>query len=57
MKIYDFIFHYNPYRESWAAVHRNNYIDYMNGIYDPEYVFFAKSLPILLILFEDAPNS
>jgi hypothetical protein len=57
MNIYNFIFHYNPYKELWAAVHRNAYTDYMNGIYDPEKVFFAKSKSVLLILFNDAPSN
>lgn len=56
MNIYEFIFHYNPYRKAWAAVNRNAYTDYMNGIYDPEKVFFNESFSILLTLFKDAPD-
>jgi len=29
-----YVFHYNPYRELWAAVPRDFYLDYFNGIYD-----------------------
>jgi hypothetical protein len=30
----DYVFHYNPYRDQWAAIPRDHYIDYFNGIYD-----------------------
>lgn len=29
-----YVFHYNPYKDMWAAVPREHYIDYFNGIYD-----------------------
>ena len=28
----DFLFHYNPYKEMWAAFKRENANDYFNGV-------------------------
>jgi len=39
-----YVFHYNPYRDQWAAIPRDYYIDYFNGIYDR-------------IIFHDSINS
>ena len=30
----NYIFHYSPYRGTWAAFTRDNYLDYFNGKYD-----------------------
>ncbi len=29
--LYGWIFHYNPYRVKWEAVHKSNYHDLFNG--------------------------
>ena len=29
-----YVFHYNPYKDMWAAIPREAYLDYFNGIYD-----------------------
>jgi len=38
----DYVFHYSPYRDQWAAVHRDHYLDYFNGVYDN--VVFNESI-------------
>jgi hypothetical protein len=48
-----FIFHYNPYNKQWACVHRDGYLDYMNGKASYEHVFYADSIDTLLTLFQD----
>lgn len=30
----NYVFHYNPYKDMWAAIPREAYLDYFNGIYD-----------------------
>ncbi len=30
-KLYGWLFHYNPFRNQWEAVHRNHYTDLFNG--------------------------
>ena len=30
-KLYDYLFHYNPYEELWYAFKRKQYGDYFNG--------------------------
>jgi hypothetical protein len=33
-----YVFHYNPYKDMWAAIPREAYLDYFNGIYDRYHV-------------------
>jgi hypothetical protein len=42
----DYVFHYSPYREQWAAVPRDHYLDYFNGVYDN--VVFHESVNSLI---------
>jgi hypothetical protein len=42
----DYVFHYNPYRKQWAAVHRDHYLEYFNGKY--EFVEFHGSINTLV---------
>lgn len=30
----DYLFHYSPYRGTWAAFKREHHLDYFNGKYD-----------------------
>ena len=29
-----YVFHYNPYKDMWAAIPREYYLNYFNGEYD-----------------------
>lgn len=33
-KLYNYVFHYNHYTKKWAAIPREKYKDYMNGMND-----------------------
>ena len=41
-----YVFHYNPYKDMWAAIPREYYLDYFNGIYDR--VIFNESVNSLV---------
>ncbi len=41
-----YVFHYNPYKDMWAAVPREHYLDYFNGIDDR--VVFHESVNSLV---------
>ncbi len=41
-----YVFHYNPYKDMWAAVPREYYLDYFNGIDDK--VVFHESVNSLV---------
>jgi hypothetical protein len=41
-----YVFHYNPYKDMWAAVPREYYLDYFNGEYDK--VVFHESVNSLV---------
>ena len=41
-----YVFHYNPYKDMWAAIPREYYLDYFNGIYDR--VTFHESVNSLI---------
>ena len=32
-KLYNYLFHYSPYREQWAAIPRGKEVAYFNGDY------------------------
>jgi hypothetical protein len=46
--LYDFVFHYNPYRNLWAAVHRDHYTELFNG--DQSHVIYSSSPTTLATL-------
>lgn len=44
--LYHFVFHFNPYTGLWAAIHRDDYLDYWSDSSNPR-VIRSKSLSTL----------
>lgn len=44
--LYDFVFHFNPYTELWAAVHRDDYLQYWSDGNHPR-IIRSKSVDTL----------
>lgn len=42
MELYDYFFHFNPYRQLWSAVPRNSMMDYVNGIPNEQVLTSSK---------------
>lgn len=56
-KLYNYIFHYNPYKEEWAVIERGdgNWEKYING---EEYVGYrAKNINTLLSYITQSKNN
>lgn len=51
--LHDWVFHFNPYTEQWAAIHRDHYVDYWNG-YQGKNVLRAKYINVLVDLLHKA---
>jgi hypothetical protein len=46
--IYDWLFHYNPYTEVWAAFKKNDKDRYMNGQLSKDDMYQSKKITVLL---------
>lgn len=33
-KLYSYVFHFNPHKDMWFAIHREEYVNYWNGKLD-----------------------
>ena len=55
-KLYDYLFHYNPYEEAWYAFKREEKEKYFNGELDKKKLLKAKDIKILLEVIVKKPN-
>lgn len=54
--LYDWLFHYNPYKNAWAAIPREDYEEYRNNS-SLESVLYSKDVNTLIeILYEIKGN-
>lgn len=51
--LHDWVFHYNPYTNSWAAFPRDYYTQYWNG-YDDKNILRSKHINVLVDLLHKA---
>jgi hypothetical protein len=52
-EIQQHVFHFNPYTKQWACVHRDFYMQYLNGNAPYDSVVYAKTINPLLSMFTD----
>lgn len=54
-KLYDYLFHYNPYEEIWYAFKRGDKEKYFNGEVDKSKLLKAKNIKVLLDVITKKP--
>jgi hypothetical protein len=54
--LYDWIFHFNPYKDAWAAIPRNLYTQYCNDHSIKGVIYSSKLETLMHILFQIKGN-
>jgi hypothetical protein len=52
-RIYNYMFHYNPYEELWYAIPRDKYVAYWSGERE-DGILFALSIDNLIEIIDNA---
>jgi hypothetical protein len=50
--LYDWVFHYNPYSENWAAIPRETYVEYFQNYNHPSIIRSSSINTLLELLYK-----